>query len=315
MKSLSHSVVIPIFNERKNIDLLYRRLKVVLEKLSRSYEIIFVDDGSTDGSFRILEKLRLKNKKVKVIRFKRNFGQTAALVAGFDYARGKIIITLDGDLQNDPRDIPLLLEKMKKGYDLVSGWRRKREDPFLSRRLPSYFANWFISWFTGVRLHDYGCTLKAYKRSVVKNINLYGEMHRFIPALASWTGASIAEVPVRHYRRRHGRSKYGLFRTVKVILDLITVKFLLSYSTKPIYIFGSIGASLLLAGFLFGLVTAFQKIVYQVWVHRNPLALLMVFFSILGIQFIMMGLLAEISIRTYHESQKKPTYFIDKVLG
>lgn len=315
IKGVSYSVVIPVFNEKKNLKPLYSQLKKVLEKLTESYEIIFIDDGSTDGSSLILKKIHLQDKKVKVIKFRRNFGQTAAIAAGFKYGQGELVITMDGDLQNDPDDIPKLVQKVNEGYDLVSGWRKKRDDSFFVKKLPSWLANHFISYFTGVKLHDYGCTLKVYKKDIIKNLHLYGEMHRFIPALASWMGASIAEVPVQHSPRHYGHSKYGLSRITKVVLDLVTVKFLISYQSKPIYIFGSIGTFLLLAGGVAAIVTLIEKIFYGIWVHRNPMALLMVFFVILGIQFIMMGLLAEISIRTYHESQDKPTYFIDQILG
>lgn len=309
------SIVIPVLNEEENLTLLYSKLKLVLVKMQIDYEIIFIDDGSTDGSFSVLTKIYRRDKRIKVIKFRRNFGQTAAIAAGFSQAKGKIIVTMDSDLQNDPNDIPNLLDKINQGYDLVSGWRRGRKDPLFSRKIPSFLANRLISYFTGVRLHDYGCTLKAYRREVIENINLYGEMHRFIPALASWIGASITEVPVTHHARRYGRSKYSFSRAVKVVLDLLTVKFLVSYQTKPIYFFGNIGFLLLLAGFLSALVTGVEKVFYGAWVHRNPMFMLMVLFWIVGIQFIMMGLLAEISIRTYHESQKKPTYFTDRILG
>lgn len=314
-RAVEYSVVIPAYNEEENLELLYRRLKEVLDKFKKPYELVFIDDGSVDKSFSILERLHWRDKNVKVIKLKRNFGQTAAIAAGFELAQGEIVITLDADLQNDPRDIPRLLNKMKEGYDLVSGWRKNREDPFFSKKLPSFFANRLIASFTGVNIHDYGCTLKVYRKEVVKNIRLYGEMHRFIPALAHWMGATITELPIRHHPRKYGRSKYSLSRIIKVALDLITVKFLVSYQTKPIYIFGTMGTFLVFAGGLAAIVTLVEKFFYGVWVHRNPMALLMVFFVILGIQFIMMGLLAEISIRTYHESQKKPIYFIDKILG
>lgn len=314
IKGLSYSVVIPVYNEEESLAKFYRRLKEAMDKLGNNYEIIFIDDGSCDRSFSILKDLRLKDKQVKIVRFKRNFGQTAAIAAGFKYAKGNLVITLDADLQNDPRDIPKLVQKINDGYDLVSGWRKKRDDPFLTKKVPSWLANHFISYFTGVKLHDYGCTLKIYRKDIIKNLQLYGEMHRFIPALASWMGASIAEVPVRHFPRRYGHSKYGLSRTIRVILDLVTVKFLISYQSKPIYVFGSIGIFLVFAGGIAAVVTLSEKIFYGVWVHRNPMALLMVFFVILGIQFVMMGLLAEISIRTYHESQDKQTYFIDQIL-
>jgi glycosyltransferase involved in cell wall biosynthesis len=271
------SIVIPVFNEQDNIPILYPRLKEMMEKLNRSYEIIFIDDGSTDKTFLTLKKIQTKDKKVKVIQLKKNFGQTAALSAGFDHAQGRVIITMDGDLQNDPRDIPELLRKIDDGFDLVNGWRTRRHDPFLSKKIPSYFANKFISYFTGVKLNDYGCTLKAYKKEVIENIKLYGEMHRFIPALASWTGASIVEIPVRHHQRKYGRSKYGLTRAIKVALDLVTVKFFLTYQTKPIYVFGSFGIVLLVTGFLSFTIVTFQKLFLGVWVHLNPLMLLAIF--------------------------------------
>ena len=228
------SVIIPIFNEEGNIESLYKNLKSVLDGLKKDSEIIFIEDGSTDRSFDILDKISIGDSQVRVIRFKRNFGQTAAMAAGFDHARGEVIIAMDGDLQNDPKDIPQLLQKMETGYDIVSGWRRKRKDPLFTRRIPSMVANWFISKLTGVKLKDYGCTLKAYRKEIVNHINLYGEMHRFIPALASWAGAKVAEIEVNHHPRRKGSSKYGTTRILKVVLDLITVKFLLTFSTRPI---------------------------------------------------------------------------------
>jgi len=235
------SIVIPVFNEKENIYPLYTKLKQVLESLKKSYEIIFIDDGSTDGSQDFLRQISQKDKLVEVVIFRKNFGQTAAISAGFDYARGDIIVTLDADLQNDPEDILRLLEKIEEGFDVVSGWRVKRKDPFLTRKLPSYVSNWLTSSLTGVRLHDYGCTLKAYKREITRDIKLYGEMHRFIPALASWVGASIGEVKVNHHPRKYGKSKYGFSRIFRGFLDLLTVKFLLSFATRPIQIFGKFG--------------------------------------------------------------------------
>ncbi|RTZ61357.1 MAG: glycosyltransferase, partial [Gammaproteobacteria bacterium] len=235
------SVVIPVYNEEENLKPLYGELKEVLKSLPYEYEIIFVDDGSTDGSYEILKKLALEDKKVKVIRFRRNYGQTAAMYAGFQYAQGDVIITMDGDLQNDPHDIPKLLEKINEGYDIVSGWRKNRKDPFLTRILPSKIANWIISKVTGVHLHDYGCTLKAYRKEVAKNFRLYGDMHRFLPAVAKSFGAKITEIVVNHRPRIHGRSKYGIGRTVRVILDIFLVKFLNDYLNKPMYVFGSTG--------------------------------------------------------------------------
>jgi glycosyltransferase involved in cell wall biosynthesis len=308
------SIVIPVFNEEENVGLLYDRLKAVLKELDKDYEIVFIDDGSSDNSFQVLKGLNKKNRDIKIIQFRKNFGQTAALAAGFDYARGEVIVTLDADLQNDPQDILLLLEKMNEGYDLVSGWRKNRQDPLLTRRVPSYFANCLISWFTGVGLHDYGCTLKAYKKEVVKNISLYGEMHRFIPALASWSGVSIAEVSVRHYRRKHGRSKYGLSRVIKVLLDLFTVKFLLSFSTKPIQIFGLWGIFSLFLGVISGVAVVLMKIIRSTNMTGNPLLYLTILCFIVGVQFIMMGLLGEIMVRTYHESQRKPIYIVKQIV-
>ena len=308
------SVVIPIFNEGENIETLYSRLKRVLDDTNKNYEIIFIDDGSTDGAFNLLKELHQKDTNVKVIKFRKNFGQTAAMSAGFDYARGEAIITIDGDLQNDPQDIPRLLEKIDEGFDIVSGWRVERKDAFLTRRLPSYFANKLISWVTGVKLHDYGCTLKAYKREVIKKVNLYGEMHRFIPAVASWMGIAEAEIKVKHYSRKHGKSKYGLSRTLNVILDLITVKFLLSFSTRPIQIFGLWGLLSLIFGGISGLVVLLMKIMMGVDMTGNPLLYLAVLFLLVGIQFIMMGLLGEILVRVYHEVQNKPTYAVKEIL-
>jgi len=308
------SVVIPVFNEESNITPLYHQLINSMERLGASFEIIFVDDGSTDNTFRILQELHQKDKRLKVLRFRKNFGQTAALSAGFDYSKGDIIITLDGDLQNDPEDIPLLVDKLKEGYDIVSGWRYRRKDPFLSRRLPSMIANKLISLITNVKLHDYGCSLKAFRSDVIKNIRLYGEMHRFIPAIASWIGVSLAEVKVNHRPRGQGESKYGISRTVRVVLDLITVKFLLSYSTRPIQIFGLLGIvagglGIAILGYL-----GFVRLVMEEAIGGRPLLLLGVLLLFIGIQFVTMGLLGEIQARTYHESQNKPIYVIKEVL-
>jgi len=308
------SVIVPIFNEKDNIDKLYGQLRQVLHDTNKNYEIIFVDDGSTDGAFDLLRQLHQKDMNVKAIKFRKNFGQTAAMSAGFDYASGEAIVTMDGDLQNDPKDIPRLLEKIDEGFDIVSGWRVGRKDPFFSKRLPSYFANKLISWVTGVKLHDYGCTLKAYRREIIKKVNLYGEMHRFIPAIASWMGISEAEIKVRHHPRKHGKSKYGLSRTFNVILDLITVKFLLSFSTKPIQIFGFWGLLSLVLGGVTGLVVVLMKIMMKVDMTGNPLLYLTVLFLFVGIQFIMLGLLGEILVRVYHEAQNKPTYAIKEIL-
>lgn len=313
-REIDFSIIVPLYNEEGNVEDLYNLLKPVLDSIGRSCEIIFVDDGSRDRTYDVLRRLHGSDPLCRVIRFRRNFGQTAALAAGFAHARGDIIITLDGDLQNDPRDIPTLLAKMSEGYDVVSGWRVRRKDPFLTRRLPSICANWLISRITGIRLHDYGCTLKAYRREVVQNIGLYGEMHRFIPAMASWMGISVGEVEVNHHPRRRGASKYGLSRTLRVLLDLITVKFLLSYATKPLQIFGTLGFASSFTGFALGAYLSVDKLVLGHRLSDRPLLLLAVLLILLGIQLITMGLLGEMMVRIYHEGQKKPIYVIKEVL-
>lgn len=308
------SFVIPVYNEEKNLPVLYQELIAAGDTLRGSYEIIFVDDGSTDGSFPALRKIQAGDPRVKIIRLRKNFGQTAALSAGFDHARGGIIITLDADLQNDPADVPLLVAKIEEGYDIVSGWRIRRKDKFVSRRLPSKVANAIISKVTKVKLHDYGCTLKAFRRDVVKHIKLYGEMHRFIPAIASTMGIAIAEVPVNHRRRVHGKSKYNLSKSIRVVLDLLTVKFLLSYSTRPLQIFGLFG---LIAGFIGGImggILSYQRLILKQSIANRPLLLLSVLLIVIGIQFITMGLLGEIMVRTYHESVEKPIYVVRDVI-
>jgi glycosyltransferase involved in cell wall biosynthesis len=303
------SVVVPVHNEEDNVAPLYEALSKALGKLGRSYEIIVVDDGSRDETYKRLARLAGEDDALKLIKLRRNFGQTAAMAAGFDHAVGNIVIPMDGDLQNDPTDIPRLLEKLDEGYDVVSGWRKERLDSAV-RRLPSRIANWFIGRVTGVRLHDYGCTLKAYRADVIAETRLYGEMHRFLPALAAQTGARIAEIPVRHHPRMSGRSKYGLRRTFKVLLDLLTVKFLSVWSTKPSYVFGGSGVLLCLLGSLFVLWTAYERLVNGVYVHRQPSLLVGVFLFTIGFNLLLLGLLAELIIRTYHESQAKPTYLI-----
>jgi glycosyltransferase involved in cell wall biosynthesis len=308
------SVVIPLYNEEENVQELHSRLKSVLDKLDTDYELLFIDDGSSDNTLKLLQDIQLQDNTVVVLSLRRNFGQTAAFAAGFDYSRGDIIITMDGDLQNDPNDIPKLIELMKDN-DLVSGWRKKRKDPFISRRLPSIMANWLISKVTGVNLHDYGCSLKAYKRDVIKNLKLYGEMHRFIPAVASWYGVRIAEVETEHHPRVRGKSKYGISRTMKVVLDLITVKFLQSFSTKPLQFFGPIGLASGLLGFLISTYLAIGKLIADKEIGGRPLLLLGALLIIVGIQFIGMGLLGEMMVRVYHETQKKPIYVIKKVIG
>lgn len=308
------SIVVPVYNEEENIAYLYRQLTAVLGPLGRSYEIICVDDGSTDRSFELLAELAARDPRVKVIRFRRNFGQTAAFSAGFDYAQGDIVITIDADLQNDPASIPLLLEKIEEGYDLVSGRRTNRQDPFLTRRLPSMIANWLITKTTGVQVHDRGCSLRAYRREVVKQMHLYGELHRFIPDIASWIGVTMTEVPVSHRPRRFGKSKYGLSRTLRVLLDLITVRFLLSYSTRPIHIFGSLGLAAFLVGVGLGVYLTALKLFRGQEIGRRPLLLLAVLLMMVGVQMVAMGLLGELIIRTYHESQNKPIYTVRQII-
>jgi len=309
------SIVIPLFNEEESVGPLYAQIKEALEPLARSYEIIVVDDGSTDRSFERLKGLHAQDKRLKVIRFRRNFGQTAAFAAGFEHARGRVVVTMDADLQNDPADIPRLLEKLEEGYDVVSGWRVERwKSAWLTRRLPSVVANYLISKTTGVYLHDYGCSLKAYRSEVVKNINLYGELHRYIPAMASWMGVSVAEIPVRYRSRQFGRSKYGLSRTTKVILDLLTVRFLLSYSTRPIHIFGALGLAMSGLGGILGLYLSVVKLVLGEDIGSRPLLLLAVLLMVLGVQMITMGLLGELVVRTYHESQGKRIYVVREIL-
>ena len=309
------SVVVPLYNEEDNVQLLYEEIKGVLDTMAEQAEIVFVDDGSRDRTLAKLEAIQAGDDHVRVVSLRRNFGQTAAMTAGFDHARGGIIITMDGDLQNDPHDIPQLVAKLNEGYDVVTGWRHDRQDAFLSRRLPSQLANRLISWVTGVGLHDYGCTLKAFRREVIDNINLYGEMHRFIPAIASGMGISFTEVKVNHRARRFGTSKYGISRTIRVVLDLITVKFMLSYATRPLHVFGTVGVVSSLLGVLIALVLTVQRQLYGVALANRPLLLLAVLLIFMGIQFITIGLLAELVVRTYHESQKKPIYYVRKVLG
>ena len=308
------SIVIPVFNETENIKPLIIKLSEVLDTTGKNYEIIMVDDGSTDNSFEVMRELCESYKNLRIIRFRRNFGQTAAFSAGFDLARGGIVVTLDADLQNDPADIPKLLRELDNGYDIVSGWRKKRFDNFLTRQLPSRIANYIISKFTGVALHDYGCSLKAYRSEVIKNIKLYGEMHRFIPAVASWMGVQVSEVEVNHAPRVSGKSSYGLMRTVRVILDLITVKFLLGYSTKPIQIFGLFGVVSLFLGFIIAAYLSADKIFLGHSLSDRPLLLMAVLLIIFGVQLCAMGLIGEMVVRTYYESNDKPTYVIKEII-
>jgi glycosyltransferase involved in cell wall biosynthesis len=311
---MSVSVVVPLYNEEENVKVLNERLKEVLDNLGTEYEIIYVDDGSSDRTLNLLEDIQKADRNVLVLSLRRNFGQTAAFAAGFDFARGDIVITMDGDLQNDPKDIPRLLDAIRD-CDLVSGWRKKRKDTFLTRRLPSMIANWLISKVTGVKLHDYGCSLKAYRRDVVKNLRLYGEMHRFIPAVASWYGVRVAEIETTHHPRLRGKSKYGISRTIKVLLDLITVKFLQSFSTKPMQFFGPMGMIFGMVGVGISLYLSIEKLFRGVNIGGRPLLLLGALLIIVGVQFIGMGLLGEMLVRVYHESQKKPIYAIKKILG
>jgi glycosyltransferase involved in cell wall biosynthesis len=313
MGGVELSVVIPIRNEAPSLVTLHDELTATLTAWGRAYEIIVIDDGSTDDSFEILARLQAADPRLRVIRFRRNFGQTAAFSAGFDHARGRLIVTSDGDLQNDPRDIPAMVERLERGFDIVCGWRKDRKDAWISRRLPSTIANRLISAATGVRLHDYGCSLKVFRAEVVKSLKLYGEMHRFLPAIASEQGVSIDEVVVNHRPRQHGRSKYGIGRTIRVILDLVTVKFLLSYSTRPLQIFGLIGISMGLAGGLISGWLAYQRLIEAESLSNRPLLLLGILLISTGFQLVTLGLLAEIQARTYHESQNKPIYAIREI--
>ncbi len=309
------SVVIPAYNEEENVPILYEKLKKVLDSLGEDYEIIFVDDGSTDGTYQRLKQLAEKDSRLKVIRFKRNYGQTAAMSAGFEHAKGDVIITLDADLQNDPEDIPILLEKLEEGYHVVSGWRKDRKDPFLSRKLPSMVANWLISKITGVHLHDYGCTLKAYRAEMVKDLELFGDMHRFLPALTKRRGAKITEVVVRHHPRMFGKSKYGIGRTVRVLLDIMLVKFLNEYINKPLYMFGSVGFLLLGLGLFSLFYLIFLKLFFEDRNGRRPLLILRVLLIIAGIQLISTGLLAELLVRIYYRTKDTKPYIIQEKIN
>ncbi len=304
------SIIIPVFNEQNNITQLYQNLKQVLEKLPYSYEIIMVDDGSQDATLETIQAILQHDQHCKALSLRRNYGQTAAMMAGFDHSQGEIIIPMDGDLQNSPDDIPRLLEKIDQGYDVCSGWRKNRKDKRFSRRIPSQIANYIISKISGVHLHDYGCSLKAYRKEILKEVRLYGEMHRFIPIYASWSGAKITEITVTHYPRSHGQSKYGLNRTFKVILDLIVVKFLSDYATKPIYIFGGFGLLNIFCALMSFILMLSLKFAQGVSFILTPLPILSVFFFIMGFFSILLGLLAEIMVRIYHESQSKPVYTI-----
>ena len=309
------SVVIPLLNEEESIPHLRAALTAAMDRYGRSYEVIIVDDGSRDRSFALLKEIAEQDPRFTIVQLRRNFGQTAAFAAGFAQARGDVVITMDADLQNDPADVPLLMAKIEEGYDIVSGWRKDRQDRFWDRRLPSMIANRLISNVTDVQLHDYGCSLKAYRRDVLQHVRLYGELHRFIPALASQVGGTVTEVPVNHHARQFGRSKYGISRTVRVMLDLITVWFLGAYATRPIHVFGTIGLLSVGSGALLGIYLTFLKIFFDQDISGRPLLLLAVLLVVIGVQLITMGLLGEMVIRTYYESQAKPIYYVRNVVS
>src|SRR5258705_4772850 len=309
------SIFLPVFNEEPNLVPLHTKLDAALKALGRSAEIVYVDDGSTDGSLKILREIANVDPRVRVVALRRNYGQTAAMAAGIDAARGKVLIPMDADMQNDPADIVRLLQKLDEGYDVVSGWRKNRKDKMITRKIPSMIANRLISWIGGVPLHDYGCSLKAYRRESLEDVRLYGEMHRFIPIYASWAGARVAEIPVEHHARTMGKSKYGLSRTLKVVFDLMTIKFMASYQTKPIYVFGSFGMLAFAISILAGLYAVFLKIFHKADFVQTPLPILAIVMFAVGVQFLLMGLLAEMLVRTYHESQAKPIYGVRERLG
>lgn len=310
------SLVVPVYNEENNLPLLIDSIYKALSPLPYTWEVVLVDDGSQDSSLQVLTQLAEKYPdQLRVISFRRNFGQTAAIAAGLDKACGEIIVLLDADMQNDPADIPMLLEKLDEGYDLVSGWRKKRQDKFLTRTLPSNLANMLISRVTGVPLHDYGCTLKAYRRDALEGFRLYGEMHRFIPVFAHSLGAKITEVKVNHQPRKFGKTKYGLERTLKVVLDLFTVKFLVSYSSKPIYLFGGAGLVLIFGSSAMLLYLGVRRVLISTSVLRSPIFPLAIMLLIMGFQSVLMGLIAELLVRTYYESQRKPTYSVRKTIN
>jgi glycosyltransferase involved in cell wall biosynthesis len=312
------SIFLPVYNEEPNLFPLHEKLEQALTALGRSAEIIYVDDGSTDGSLKILHQLAERDSRVRVVALRRNYGQTAAMAAGIDAAQGKVLIPMDADMQNDPADIVRLLKKLEEGYDVVSGWRKNRQDKLITRKIPSMLANRLISWIGGVPLHDYGCSLKAYRRDSIKDVRLYGEMHRFIPIYASWAGARVAEIPVEHHARTMGKSKYGLSRTIKVVFDLMTIKFMASYQTKPLYIFGTAGLLTFVVAFLSTLMALLMK--FASWPHhadlvQTPLPVMAMVSMVLGVQFFLMGLLAEMLVRTYHESQAKSIYEVRERIG
>ena len=312
------SVFLPVYNEEPNLLPLHAKLDDALKQLGRSAEIVYVDDGSNDGSLKILRELAHTDSRVRVVALRRNYGQTAAMSAGIDAASGDVLIPMDADLQNDPADIARLLDKLDEGYDVVSGWRKNRKDKMVTRKIPSMIANRLISWIGGVPLHDYGCSLKAYRRESLQDVRLYGEMHRFIPIYASWAGARVTEIPVEHHARTMGKSKYGLSRTIKVVFDLITIKFMASYQTKPLYLFGWAGLLTFAVSFVSGLFAFLMK--FAGWPHhadfiQTPLPIITLVTLVLGVQLFLMGLLAEMLVRTYHESQAKPIYAVRERLG
>jgi glycosyltransferase involved in cell wall biosynthesis len=312
------SIFLPVYNEEPNLPPLQAKLDAALRTLGRSAEIIYVDDGSTDGSLKVLRDIAQQDDRVRVVALRRNYGQTAAMAAGIDAASGDVLIPMDADMQNDPADIARLLAKLDEGYEVVSGWRKNRQDKLVTRKIPSMLANRLISWIGGVPLHDYGCSLKAYRRESIEDVKLYGEMHRFIPIYASWAGARVAEIPVEHHARTMGKSKYGLSRTLKVVFDLMTIKFMASYQTKPLYIFGSAGLLSFAISFLSGLLALLMKFVgwpKHADLVQTPLPVLAMVLLVLGIQFFLMGLLAEMLVRTYHESQAKSIYAIREKIG
>jgi glycosyltransferase involved in cell wall biosynthesis len=309
------SIVIPLYNEEESIPHLREALDKAIANYGQPAEVIIIDDGSKDHSFALLSAIAAEDPRFTVIRFRRNFGQTAGFAAGFAQARGDVVITMDADLQNDPMDIPKLMAKIDEGYDIVSGWRKDRQDRFIDRKLPSMMANRLISNVTDVRLHDYGCSLKAYRREVLQHVHLYGELHRFIPALASQVGGTVTEVPVNHRARQFGRSKYGISRTIRVMLDLITVWFLGTYSTRPIHVFGTLGLASAAMGVAIGLFLTFLKIVFNENIGNRPLLLLAVLLVVIGVQLITMGLLGEMITRTYYESQNKPIYVVREIVN
>ena len=309
------SVFLPVLDEEPNLRPLHEKLDKALQQLGRTAEIIYVDDGSRDGSLSILRELAERDARVRVVSLKRNYGQTAAMAAGIDAARGRVLIPMDADLQNDPADIARLLDKLDEGYDVVSGWRKNRQDKLITRKIPSMLANRLISWIGGVPLHDYGCSLKAYRRESLEDVRLYGEMHRFIPIYASWAGARVTEIPVEHHARTAGKSKYGLSRTIKVIFDLMTIKFMASYQTKPIYVFGTFGFIAFAVSFLAGLYAVFLKLFHKADFVQTPQPVLTIVMFAVGVQFLLMGLLAEMLVRTYHESQAKRIYAVRERIG